>query len=295
MAAPSYRSSGTAASGTVTTLTPGNPAGAVSGDILIAQCLSRRTTPPSFLWPTGWTQVVSENLSSSGRTRHVGVAWIRRGTTAPDMEFEISSGQSGWSVAVHAISGAVVAGNPLDQLDGTEYASAAIGTLVATWQPTYTPTTATAETLAMSMVFTTDDNEIGLLAGSEQGFTHSYAATSDVSRDRAMALATRELSSVSTLTMPTYEQLTMAPDEWSGVFIAVAATSPSVAEVMFTFPPSFTLAPVSDVTLSGTLFSKPPRSLRVKYSRRRRRIPHCLAPYFPGRPRLLQVRCDHSR
>ena len=174
------------------------------------------------------------------------------------MEFEISSGQSGWSVAVHAISGAVVAGNPLDQLDGTEYASAAIGTLVATWQPTYTPTTATAETLAMSMVFTTDDNEIGLLAGSEQGFTHSYAATSDVSRDRAMALATRELSSVSTLTMPTYEQLTMAPDEWSGVFIAVAATSPSVAEVMFTFPPSFTLAPVSDVTLSGTLFSKPP-------------------------------------
>ena len=190
-----------------------------------------------------------------------------------------------------------MAGNPLDQLDGTEYASAAIGTLVATWQPPYTPTTATAETLAMSMVFTTDDNEIGLVAGSEQGFTHSYAATSDVSRDRAMALATRELTSASTLTMPTYEQLTMAPDEWSGVFIAVAATSPSVAEVMFTFPPTFTLALVVGMPhCPVVLFSKPPAFIAgVRHSHRRRRIPHCLAPSSPGRQRLSPVRRSRRR
>ena len=229
MAAPSYRSTGSVASpgrnSYVTQLTPGEPAGAAVGDILIAQCavLIPGSSSQSCIWPQGWTEIVFKEVAPFW----VCLAWIRRGATAPDLEFEITPARNSWSVAVHAISGAVGFGDPLDPLDGTEYVTGQ-GAREINWQPSYTPTTTHEETLAMSMVFTNDNNRLGLLSGSgSRSFIHRFLSAMTVNGDRAMALATRQLTSVTTLVMPTHRQFTSAPDSWAGAFIAITAGAPT--------------------------------------------------------------------
>ena len=68
---------------------------------------------------------------------------------------------------------------------------------------------------------------------------------------------------------------------------------------MFTFPPSFTLAPLSDATLSGTLFSKPPAFVAgVAQSQALLLVILTLAAstlFTMPTHVYYSVRCDHSR
>ena len=231
MAAPSYRSTSSATAGSASqfSMTVVEPSGTAPGDILIAQSY-QRISSALYSWPVGWTEIFSERL----RAFSVGLAWIRRGTAVPNLRFGLGSASDkrGWTVAIHAISGAANIGNPLDQLDGTEYVTASTLNSFTTWKPPYTPTTEDAETLAMSIVFTTDNNHLRLLSGSEQGFTQRWNKNNTTGNDHSSALATRQLTSPSTPTMPTHEQMHSVPDMWAGAFIAITATPAHTASYL---------------------------------------------------------------
>ena len=228
MAAPVYRSTSSIAGRGGTELTLVRPSRVTLGDILIAQSYTRGSGS-IFLWPTGWTEIFSKQIGEFS----VGLAWVRwDNNVVPSLVFGLGSGtpsasRNTWVGAIHAISGAASIGNPLDQLGGTEYVTASTSTSAQNWQPPYTPTTDDAETLAMSIVFTTDNNRLRLLPGSEQGFRQRWTLASTSGADHASALATRRLTSPSTPampTMPTSQQVTLYPEEWAGVFIALTAT-----------------------------------------------------------------------
>ena len=113
MASPQYRSHDEGAYGVGTSNTPTEPAGAASGDILLAIVYLEGTvtvTPPSG-WSDTFNGVVPfENSTSEGpfEAHHY---WIRRGGSAPAYNFSWSA-SAGYQIIVVAYSGAVATGDP---------------------------------------------------------------------------------------------------------------------------------------------------------------------------------------
>lgn len=94
-----YRSISTVATKTSTTsgvLTLSEPSGATTNDLLVACISFRGATTPSI--PDGWTIVnrtqVTGNTSTNPNSIGSGLmAWIKRGTTAPDLNFGAVAGE----------------------------------------------------------------------------------------------------------------------------------------------------------------------------------------------------------
>lgn len=96
--------------GTGTDATPSEPAGAAENDIFIAMvhCAAAGTLG----LPTGWTELYTGTDPFDGFFDYK-VAWIRRGSSAPSMTFTTGSSVRR-EVFVHAISGAITTGSPID-------------------------------------------------------------------------------------------------------------------------------------------------------------------------------------
>lgn len=107
-----YRSSSHVV-GTGTDATPSEPAGAAENDIFLAifHCASAGT--PGL--PAGWTELYTGTDPFDGFFDYK-VAWIRRGASAPSLTFTTGSSVRR-EVFIHAISGAITTGSPIDDDD----------------------------------------------------------------------------------------------------------------------------------------------------------------------------------
>lgn len=111
---------------------------------------------------------------------------------------------------------------------------------VSTWTPDAV-TSATDAAMIVAMVGTADDNALGLLVGSEQGFSlaaggASYDTTTGT--DCAVAIADKIQTVAGLVTMPTFEETLVATDPWVGLVLALrpaiaagGSTSAAVAAI----------------------------------------------------------------
>lgn len=103
---------------------------------------------------------------------------------------------------------------------------------------TFTPPsvdTQTANAWVVSFAQSSDDNQIALLSGSEQGFTLTSASgasySTSVGTDAAFGMAYKLIASPTTVTLPTWQQNAVAPDYWAyqtlGLTISGGAPAPA--------------------------------------------------------------------
>lgn len=131
---PAFRSAGTSAQGTKN-ITPGAPAGAAEGDILIC-VIGRGTSGETVSMSGDWTSIVD--------TGHVAIFWCRRGASNPSFTITHSSGGN-ISASVAAFSGCKDTGSPFNVVG--------------------TPNTASNSTITHLGITTTADDCLRLMMG----------------------------------------------------------------------------------------------------------------------------------
>jgi hypothetical protein len=96
--------------GTATTYTGSEGSGWQQNDILIAFA-APYASPCTFTAPSGWTLVQSSVASS--RVSSWGIWWIRRGASAPALNWTFS-GSTYFELTIVAFSGCITTGSPID-------------------------------------------------------------------------------------------------------------------------------------------------------------------------------------
>lgn len=89
---------------------------------------------------------------------------------------------------------------------------------------TFTPTgltTTTNDAWVLSSVISADDNTLGLLSGSEQGFTVRATDETTIGNDASIGIASKEITTAGSVTNPTWEQTVNEPDSWVAITLAL--------------------------------------------------------------------------
>ena len=130
--APAHRASTTAEVVSGTTITPTEPAGATTDDVLLAtvNCTSGRTITPT---DSGWTSIGAQEDTGN----RVAIFWLRRTASAPSYVFTVSGAAGPIVAGVSAYSGAITLGVPIDvsafttNVSGTSHTIPSVTTTVA--------------------------------------------------------------------------------------------------------------------------------------------------------------------
>lgn len=148
------------------------------------------------------------------------------------------SGTSAGMSAQMAVYRGVDTSNPFDVADALSDAGS---------QKTFAPTgltPVTAGAWVLSLVATSDDNALALVAGSEQGFAVAMGgANYDTATggDHAIGLADKEINPAAAVTCPTWDQTVASTDFWSAVTVALRPAPTT----------TFITIPTGDLTLEG--------------------------------------------
>ena len=213
------------ATGSGNTVTAAWPSGysATADDVAVVLAVGNHDNASSLAPsdPSGYTLVDTVFRNVAAFDLQVTV-WIKKldgtesapSTTVP-AAYAGTSGGLGLAVAVFR---GVDTTTPQDVTAVTSSATA-----TSTWVPTGL-TTVTNDAWVLSIVGSDDDNALGLLSGSEQGFTAHMSGSgydTTVGGDVALGLATKEITTAGAVTCPTWEQTAVASDAWAGITLAL--------------------------------------------------------------------------
>ena len=125
MASPAFRSYTQAYTTAVTSVTPTEPAGATTDDIIVAFIYVENTNPTTITPPTGWSDTfngttLKQDMVLSGQVWSLQAFWIRRGGSAPSYSSFSWSGASNVQHLTAAYSGAVASGDPWSFMAGAK-------------------------------------------------------------------------------------------------------------------------------------------------------------------------------
>lgn len=125
MASPAFRSYTQAYTTAVTSVTPTEPAGATTDDIIVAFIYVENTNPATITPPTGWSDTfngttLKQDMVLSGQVWSLQAFWIRRGGSAPSYSSFSWSGSSNVQHLTAAYSGAVASGDPWSFMAGAK-------------------------------------------------------------------------------------------------------------------------------------------------------------------------------
>lgn len=210
-------------------ITPGLPSGVQQNDLLLALIAAGGDAVTSTITSMGtYTLRGSEMFVDYGTGgMFQAVCWKFAGSSESATQFTVTceTGNGG------GLWGAVAAfrsteGFPADPFD---LASVSQGQTYPTpgASTTYTPPSVTTQTngaMVISFVTTNDNNELALDTGNEQGFTLGYGGTgydSTLGSDGALGMAWKVVSSLGSVTMPTWIQGANGSDYWSYQTIAI--------------------------------------------------------------------------
>lgn len=117
MASPAFRSYTQAYTTAVTSVTPTEPAGATTDDIIVAFIYVENTNPTSITPPTGWSASfngtsLKQDMALAGQVWSLQAFWIRRGASAPSYNNFSWTGSSNVQHLTAAYSGAYNTGDP---------------------------------------------------------------------------------------------------------------------------------------------------------------------------------------
>lgn len=145
MASPAFRSYTQAYTTSVTSVTPTEPAGATTDDILIAFIYVENLNPASITPPTGWSDTfngttLKQDMVLSGQVWSLQAFWIRRGASAPSYSSFSWSGSANVQHLTAAYSGGYNSGDPWSFMAGAKRDDAA-----SFAYPTVSGTTDTAD------------------------------------------------------------------------------------------------------------------------------------------------------
>lgn len=169
--------------------------------------------------PTGYAQQATRRRTGQPLCIVAYTKVLAAGEAAPSIAVPNVDSWANLTTAQLAIYSGVDPSTPLDVASAAADAAAAL-----TWTTPPAVTTATDAAMVVSMVGTPDDNHIGLLAGSEQGFSlamggDSYDTTTGT--DGAIGMADKIQASLGLVTMPTWEETQVGTDPWVGITLAL--------------------------------------------------------------------------
>lgn len=223
---------------TTSPLTVSNlPSGYASGDLFIAQLLSREDNPtPVHGITTGgvsWTQIGSTQFLDIGTTGIALSMWYRFTTSSSESSPSATCPTPNTMACDVFYFTGVDSTTPLDvtPIGGTNAAA-------ATLQPNGGTgiTTATNGAFVISAVATPDDNFLDLSVGN--GFSERGPTSSAINTDWAMDLATIEKATAGNQTAPTHRQTTLGNDEWAWHLFALRPFVEAVIKPNITIAPS---------------------------------------------------------
>ena len=244
----SFVGAGALAASTTTPLTPTLPAHSAGDFILLVVANRQGAITPTV--PSGYVVL--------GRTRQRPAAtadaemWVFgkiAGASESDPTVSTASSvTSGWGVQTAVWSG--VAAEMLDT--GLRWTDANLGTGN---QAIPNTRTASDNAEAVAIGFSTDDNTLALLSGSEQGFT--LIASNNGTSTFSLLLARRSVASRGDVTGPTLQQTVNGPDTWGGlgVLSLLAADETPVGPRLMAHTYSAWSAATTELSLS---FAFPP-------------------------------------
>jgi hypothetical protein len=215
-------------------LTADYPAGysAIDGHVALVWLSGRPTGTSEPATPAGYTKR-NTFLREIGANDLRGSLYYRRlvaGDAAPVFQLpatEWDGTSAGMSVTMVVYSG-VDPASPFDVADATLDSAASL---------TFTPpavTTVSDKAWVLAFVSTSDDNNLNLQSGSEQGFTQVFGGTSYMTTtggDHSTGMADLEITPAGTPTMPVFEQ-TVGTDSWVAITVALRA-EPAPSPVLF--------------------------------------------------------------
>ena len=177
MANPSVRSASRVSSGVAT-----EPAGAASGDILVAWVSSNSTLPTA---PSGWVKDI--DLPWSGATNRLTSWTIKRGASAPALTW--TSGGTIFSVDILCVQDA-------DQTTWVDAAGQSLDNATSTTPSSPSITTTSANALILVCIFTAGSPTITVPTGTTQNTNNSAdgVATANVSQAGAGASGAKQWS-----------------------------------------------------------------------------------------------------
>ena len=211
---------------TEATLTPALPVGVQEGDFLLVSAVHRvgGNIATYGAWADGYTQIARlfSNVGTSDLTVAAAFKFAGPAEVAATHDAGTFSGQ-GQGMFVAAFR----AVDPADWDDATALTGESLGDPGGNTPATWTPgdiVTATPGACVVSMVGTTDDNALGLLAGSARSFTllaggGDYDTTDG--GDHAMGMAYRVVDTPGTVPICTWEQTAPSSDFWAHITIAL--------------------------------------------------------------------------
>lgn len=207
------------------------PPSRVNGDLLLLSLISKPSgtagSNDSFT-VSGWTAVPSGTLRNEVGTNDLRIDLYYKVSDGTESSAAITSigtaisGTEGMMGVVSVFSG-VDTSSPFDITTVTSEADAA-----ATFTPTG-GTTSTANALALSIVGSSDDNNLGLDTGNERGFLRLAGGVEDdttAGTDMSIGIAFKPIAAASTsVTCPTWRQNSNGNDQWVGAFVVLKNAS----------------------------------------------------------------------
>ena len=207
-----------------TTLTLTLPSGIQQDDLILIYAANGEDSPqPSVTTaPSGYTQRGSGVFLDYGSGGITGTLWWKiagASESSPTITWNTGASTGGGLWAV------IVVYRGVDTTDPFDLASVSEGTNSAA--STFTPPSVTTQTnnaWVVSFIQTGDNNSNDLLSGSEQGFTGRLVGNTfqtTTGSDAGFGVADKEITSAGSVTMPTWQQTTLASDSWGYQTIAL--------------------------------------------------------------------------
>lgn len=216
------------ASASAGTLTPSLPAGTAANDLAVLVVVGRPTNATEPAAPAGWTlrssvleEVGANDLKIMTFYRVLAGGDANPSVTLPAAWVGSAAGLSGQIAVWRGVSTTT----SFDVGDATGTAAAAV---------TYTPpaiTTVTANALVVSVVATSDNNDLGLNVA--QSFTARMSGTSydtTTGGDHAVGVADKVQVAAGPVVMPEWDQNNSASDRWAAITFALRPSPPAPVE-----------------------------------------------------------------
>lgn len=193
---------------------------AVADDVAVLIVVGKPTAGTASVpaVPAGYTQQATINRAGQPLRIVVYTRVLQVGDPAPSVTVPAVDAWSTLMTVQLAVYNGVDPTTPLDVAAVTASAAAA-----TTWSAPAI-TSASANCMILSMVGTTDDNALGLLLGSENGFTPAMSGASydtTTGTDAAVGLADKIQAAAGLVTMCTWEETVVGTDPWVGVTLAL--------------------------------------------------------------------------
>jgi hypothetical protein len=221
------------ASETAGTITPALPGGTAAGDFAVLVVAGRPTDNSEPAAPAGWTlrSSVFQNVAASDLRvmtfyRVLGGGDVNPAVTLP----------AGWVGSSAGMSGQIAVWRGVDAAAPFDVADTTAGSNPDDVLTAPAITTVTANAFVVSVVATSDNNDLGLATAN--GFTARMSGAgydTTVGADHAVGLADKLQATAGAVTMAVWEQNNAEPDRWAAITFALRRFVPPPERISFSF------------------------------------------------------------